>query len=152
MKNIISKRRILYILIAALVLIQFSRIDKTNPPVDAKLDFINMTNPPVEVAATLKNACYDCHSHETAYPWYTNVAPLSWWIKGHINGGLKHLNLSTWGNYDAKKKEHKMDEAIEYVEKKWMPLSSYTWLHPEAKLTDDQRTELIGFFKLQMTK
>lgn len=140
-------KRILMGLAVVLVLIQFIRIDKTNPPLDEPNDFINLNKPPQQVTTLLKDACYDCHSHETKYPWYTNVAPVSWWIKGHINHGREHLNFSIWGTYEAKKRAHKMEECYEEVEEKHMPLKSYTWVHPEARLTEEQRATLVQWFK-----
>ena len=130
-----------------LIVAQFFPIDKTNPPVEMTKDFITMTNPPTQIAEHIKVACYDCHSHHTKYPWYSDVAPVSWWIKGHMNNGLKHLNFSTWGDYSQKKKDHKLDECIELVEKNWMPLLTYKIAHPESKLSEEQRADLISFFK-----
>ncbi len=140
-------KKILLGLVAVLIIIQFFRIDKTNPPVDNSQDFMTLTSPPAEVAQIMKDACYDCHSHETAYPWYTNVAPVSWWIKKHINEGREHLNFSIWGTYTAKKADHKLEECYEEVEEGEMPLNSYTWAHAEARLTDTQREQLVSWFK-----
>ncbi len=130
-----------------LIVAQFFPIDKTNPPADMTKDFISMTNPSAQIAEHIKVACYDCHSHHTKYPWYTDVAPISWWIKGHMDNGVKHLNFSKWGEYSQKKKDHKLDECIDFVEKNWMPLLTYKIAHPESKLTDDERADLILFFK-----
>ncbi|GJM36227.1 MAG: heme-binding protein [Saprospiraceae bacterium] len=140
-------KRIIYIILALLVIIQLFRIDKTNPPVDASQDFVQLTSPPTEIAQLLKSVCYDCHSHETVYPWYTNVAPVSWWIKDHIDHGRKHLNFSVWGTYEPKKADHKLEECYEMVEAKDMPLNSYTWVHGNARLTDAQREQLVTWFK-----
>ncbi|MCO6491011.1 MAG: heme-binding domain-containing protein [Phaeodactylibacter sp.] len=134
-------------LLAILVVIQFFRIDKTNPPVNAGEDFMAMAAPPAEVAELLKKACYDCHSHETKYPWYTNVAPVSWWIGHHIEEARGHLNFSTWKAYDAEKKAHKAEECAEELEKGLMPLKSYTRMHAEARLSDEQKERLIAWFK-----
>ncbi|MCB9049580.1 MAG: heme-binding domain-containing protein [Lewinellaceae bacterium] len=133
-------------LLAVLVAIQFFGIDKTNPPVNANEDFITLAAPPADVAQILKNACYDCHSHETAYPWYTNIEPVSWWIGRHIEEGREHLNFSIWGTYDAEKKAHKAEECGEEVEKGEMPLKSYLPMHPEARLSDAQRERLSAWF------
>lgn len=140
-------KKILLGLVAVLVIIQFFRIDKTNPPVDASQDFMTLTSPPAEIAQIMKDACYDCHSHETAYPWYTNVAPVSWWVKNHINEGREHLNFSIWGTYTEKKADHKLEECYEEVEEGKMPMDSYTWAHAEARLTDTQREQLVSWFK-----
>ena len=142
-----KRKHILPILGVVLILIQIIRIDKTNPPVDSSLDFVATMNPPEGVKKNLIAACYDCHSNETKYPWYTNIAPVSWWIKGHINGGKQHLNYSVWGEYTKGKQEHKVEESIEVLENQRMPLSSYTWLHPDAKLSDSDRNEMIEYFK-----
>ena len=144
------KKIIRYILIALalfLVIAQFFPIDKTNPESDPEKDFLALEQPPQEVASLLKDACYDCHSNHTKYPWYTSVAPVSWWIKGHIDHGREHLNFSTWTDYPAKKANHKLEECFEVVEEKEMPMLTYWLVHPEAKLSDEQRTMLVGYFK-----
>ncbi|GAB4254163.1 MAG: heme-binding domain-containing protein [Saprospiraceae bacterium] len=140
-------KSILMGLLAVLVVIQFIQIDKTNPEYNAANDFMNIEQPPAEVAEVLKNACYDCHSYETKYPWYTYVQPVGWWVKNHIKEGVKHLNYSKWGEYTAKRKDHKLEEMVEMVEEGEMPLNSYTWGHPEARLTKEQRDALINWFK-----
>lgn len=130
-----------------LILIQFFPIDKINPPIDATQDFIQTTSPPTEVANLLKTACYDCHSHTTKYPWYTNIQPLAWWIKGHVDNGTKHLNYSTWTTYSAKKKAHKIEEMVEVVEGKEMPMLSYMVAHNDAWISAEQRKVLVDWFK-----
>ena len=139
------KKKILLGLLVVLVLIQFIRIDKTNPESVAAKDFIAVENPPANIAAIMKNACYDCHSHQTTYPWYTNVAPISLMIRSHIRGGRQQVNFSTWADYDTKKKNHKIQEMIESIETKYMPMKSYTWLHPEAKLSAKDRKVLVDW-------
>jgi len=144
------KKNLKYIgiaLVVFLIVAQFFPIDKTNPPADMSKDFIAMTIPSDQIEKNIKVACYDCHSHHTKYPWYTDVAPVSWWVKGHINNGIKHLNFSKWGDYTQGKKDHKLDECIDFVEKNWMPLLTYKVAHPESKLSDKERADLILFFK-----
>lgn len=139
-------KKILLGLAVVFVILQFFRIDKENPAADPSLDFMTLTNPPAEVATILKTACYDCHSHKTEYPWYTNVAPLSWWIADHINHGRGELNFSEWANYSYKRADHKLEEGVEMVEDHEMPLPSYTWAHGDARLSDEQRELLIDWF------
>lgn len=146
-----NKKKLILQLAIVIGVLQFFQIDKENPPVEQSKDFIAMTNPSIEVANILKTSCYDCHSHETKYPWYTSVSPLSWWIKHHINDGRKHLNFSTWADYDAKKQDHKLDEGIEEVEEGEMPLNSYLWAHSESKLTPEQKETLLEFFESKRT-
>lgn len=146
MKKHLTFKKISLALIVILILIQFIRIDKTTQPIDVTKDFIALTSANSDVANTLKIACYDCHSDQPVYPWYTNIAPVSWWIKNHIDEGSHHLNFSVWGDYKDKRKHHKLEECIEMVEEGEMPMASYTWMHKEAKLTDAQKLQLVEFF------
>lgn len=143
-KNI---RRTLIIALVALVIIQFISIDKENPPDDPSLDFISIENPPANVTLILRNACYDCHSYDTKYPWYTNVQPIAWWVKGHVKEGRKHLNFAEWATYDEKKADHKIEEMIEEIEERNMPLKSFTWVHEEAKLDREEINATISWLK-----
>lgn len=144
------KTKIRYTLIALLgilIIIQFFPISQENPEVNQAKDFIRLTSPSAEIATMLKSACYDCHANTTEYPWYTRIQPVGWWLKGHIKGGRKHLNFSTWGDYNPKKRAHKLEECIEFVEEGWMPLKSYTWTHKDAKLSSAQSEQLVTWFK-----
>jgi hypothetical protein len=147
MKKLFSSKIIILVVLLLLIVIQFFRIDKTTQRVDATRDFIALTSANEEVANTLKTACYDCHSNQPVYPWYTNIAPVSWWIKHHIDEGSHHLNFSEWGTYSQKRKNHKLEECIEMVEEGEMPMSSYTIMHSNARLTDAQKLQLVEFFK-----
>ncbi len=147
MKKRFTAKNIGVFLVLFFLLIQSFRIDKTNEPVNGTTDFIVLTSANTEVANTLKIACYDCHSNQPTFPWYTNIAPVSWWIKHHIDEGSHHLNFSIWGTYSDKKKNHKLEECIEMVEEEEMPMSSYTIMHGDAKLTDAQKLQLVEFFK-----
>ncbi len=138
--------------IALLVIIQFIRIDKTNPAVVIENDFIVQTNPPEHIQTILKTSCYDCHSNESTYPWYTNVAPISWWVKQHINEAREELNFSEWGTFNAKRQKHKLEECFEMIEENEMPLPSYLIVHSEAKLTTEQKNELVAWFKVEKAK
>lgn len=141
------KKKVLYSLVAIIIVIQFIRIDKTNPDINSADDFIEITKPSEDIAILLKSACYDCHSFESTYPWYSNIVPVSWWVKHHINEGREELNFSKWSTYDAKKKDHKLEEIIEEVEEGEMPLKPYPITHPEARLSDSQKEEFIGWIK-----
>lgn len=147
MKKHFTKKKILLFLLILLVVIQVFRIDKSTKAVNPETDFIAMTSANGEVEHLLKVACYDCHSNQPTFPWYTNIAPVSWWIKHHIDEGSHHLNFSDWGTYTQKRKNHKLEECIEMVEEGEMPMDSYTWMHKEAKLTDAQKLQLVEFFK-----
>lgn len=143
----ITKGKVILALLVLLILIQFIRIDKSNPTSDPSQDFFAVAKVDQEMSTMIKNACYDCHSNQTTYPWYTNVAPVSFWIQNHIKGARKKLNFNEWGSYEAGRQKHQLEECVDAVETKWMPLNSYTWLHPEAKLSAEDRQKLIAFFK-----
>lgn len=141
------KKKILIALAIILVGIQFIRIDKQNPTIVAGNDFIVINDTPEDVASLLKTACYDCHSNETKYPWYTNISPISWFVKHHIDEGREHLNFSNRGIYSSKRKSHKLEECYEEIEEDEMPLTSYTFIHSDAKLNQEQKDLLIKYFK-----
>ena len=129
-----------------MVLMQFVRIDRTNPEVDATVDLAAIHEMPANVEQIIRKACYDCHSFETEFPWYTNVAPLSWWIGDHIDHGRDELNFSVWGSYSEKRRNHKIEEINELVKEKAMPLESYLIMHGDAKLTDQEVADLLTWF------
>jgi hypothetical protein len=141
------KKKVGITILAIIVIIQFIRIDFVNPEVVLKNDFIVMTKPDVKIIKLLKTSCYDCHSNTTEYPWYTNVAPVSWWIGDHIEEARGHLNFSEWASYSEKKQLHKLHECYEEVEHGEMPLNSYTWTHNEADLSNDDREYLKHWFE-----
>ena len=98
-----------------------------------------------EAGPIFEAACADCHTHDTTWPWYSKVPPVSFWISDHVQEGREHFNLSAWDAYDARRADHKLEEMIEMVEDGEMPLKSYTWGHAEARLTDEQRETLIAW-------
>ncbi len=133
---------------ALLIIIQLVRIDKNNPPADPENDYLSIVNPPSETTQLIKASCYDCHSNHTRYPWYSNVAPVSWLLRNHIVEGRKHLNFSEWAAYDAEKQAHKTEECAEVIGEKEMPMKGYVWLHPEARLSDAQRQQMMEWFSV----
>lgn len=145
-------KKIFYVLLLAIILIQFFPIDKTNPAINKGVDFLTIKNTPESTAQLIKNSCYDCHSNETKYPWYSNIQPVGWFLQNHFVDGRKHLNFSTFAINDSKKQAHKLEEAIEMIEKKEMPLDSYMIGHPEANLTDENRTELVSYLKKERSE
>ncbi len=144
-------RKIIIALLALLMLCQFFQIDKTAPAVQAS-DIANHYQVPEDVQRILKKACYDCHSNETIYPWYSSVQPLGWWLKHHIDEGKEHLNFSEFAGRRIAVQNHKFEEIIETVKEGEMPLKSYTWLgmHPEAKLSLEERTRITSWAQMQM--
>ncbi len=129
-------KKILLALVVLAVLIQFVPYgrDHTNPKVLAEPKWDSP-----QTRTLFMRACGDCHSNETKWPWYSNIAPLSWGIYRHVVEGREHFNVSVWGL----QKKNEGDEAAEEVEEDEMPLASYLLLHPEARLNKDEKRALI---------
>ena len=120
---------ILAVLVIAFIGAQFVPVERTNPPVTGEIEA------PVQVSEILKRSCYDCHSNESEWPWYSRVAPASWLVVSDVNEAREHMNFSEWNKYSQEKKEEKIEEIWEEVESGEMPLWFYVPLHPEAKLS-----------------
>ena len=140
-------KTILWIVLAILLLSQLIPVDRAVPEVDPAQDFLTIVNAPPAMATLIKNACYDCHSYETEYPWYAKISPLSFWIQGQIRNGRKELNFSEWASYAKDKAQHKLEESFEEVDERHMPLKSYTWLHSAASMSDEQVVALALWFQ-----
>ena len=140
-------KKIAKVLLLVFIAIQFYRPEQNTAQGNHAVIFITETNPPEDVKLILKNTCYDCHSNNTKYPWYNNVAPVSYWLADYVKHGKGELNFSVWGSYSKKKKDHKLEEIIEVIEEGEMPLKEYTWTHSEAKLTDAQKQAIIEWAK-----
>ncbi len=123
--------------LALFVFVQFIPVDRNNPPVQGAI------RAPNEVITILRKACYDCHSNETRWPWYSRIAPFSWLVAEHVHEGRKHLNFSTWDQYNRKNKDHKMEDLIDVIKEGEMPLASYLLLHPDARLSPQETKRLI---------
>lgn len=140
-------RKLFVMLFILLIISQFFRPEKNISVSIPATDFIEHHLPSENVKTILKTSCYDCHSNHTVYPWYAEVSPLSWWLHNHIKEGKEELNFSTWHTYPNKKKIHKLEEIVELVEKKEMPLKPYSLAHSEANLTQAERDELVNWIR-----
>lgn len=136
-----TPRRMIPVALAALLLVaQAIPIPPAeNPPVGQELQA------PAEVMTVLRTSCYDCHSNETVWPWYSHVIPSKWFVRQHVVEGRGHLNFSTWGEYPARRAAHKLEEVVELVEEGEMPLASYLWLHAEAGLSEEDADRIIDW-------
>lgn len=140
------------VLAVAFIGIQFYRPDFTNPPVVENENMFAVNQVPENVKTILKRSCADCHSNETVYPWYSQVAPSSWFLADHIEEGRNELNFSKWNTYETRRKDHKLDELCEQVESKEMPLPSYLWIHWDAKLSEEEIKTLCDWSKAERQK
>ena len=140
------RTKLLLGLLAVLVIIQFFRPSKNNgAPGNNGIDKAVTVSP--EVAAILKTSCYDCHSNTTVYPWYAEIQPVGWWLQHHVNEGKEELNFDAFAGYRARRQYHKLEEISEQVEEGEMPLSSYTLIHGNAKLSTQQQQLLKDWVK-----
>jgi len=138
-------KKILFLILIVFVIAQFFGPDKNNGDLTSLDTFVSETKPSDEVMVILKQGCFDCHSNYTRYPWYNKITPVNYWLDGHVKNGKEELNFSKWNEYSIKRKDHKMEEVIEMVEKKEMPLPSYTWTHKDAVLTETQINAIIDW-------
>lgn len=129
---------IVLLLFVGFIAIQFIPAGMSNPAVNQSETLEASTEVPDNVKAILKTSCNDCHSNNTVYPWYSNVAPASWFLADHIREGREEMNFSVWNTYEAKKKDKKLEEICSEIQDKEMPLPSYLWIHWDAKLSDEQ--------------
>ncbi|WP_179020323.1 heme-binding domain-containing protein [Winogradskyella forsetii] len=140
-------KKIGLLLLVVFIIAQFFGPEKNDGDVTSVEAFYADTNPPEDVKLILKNTCNDCHSDHTRYPWYDKITPVNYWLAEHVEDGKKHFNISKWNDYSDKKKDHKLDELIEMVEEKEMPLPSYTWTHGDADLSQEQIDAVVSWAK-----
>ncbi|MBL7802321.1 MAG: heme-binding domain-containing protein [Saprospiraceae bacterium] len=138
---------VLYGLLGLLALAQFIRPEYSNPSVNPADDIQQVAGVPAEVMTVLRSSCYDCHSNETVYPWYSKIAPVSWWVVDHVQEGREKLNFSTFGQLNAGERADALEEAGETIQEGEMPLRSYTWLHPGAKLSAANKSLLLNWLQ-----
>ena len=128
-------KRALLIFLIIFIVMQFIQPQKQNIAVEKSLEI----KADVQVMQILKTACFDCHSNQTTWPWYSNIAPFSWVVANHVNTGRKALNFSTWENYSQEEKTKKLKDIYRTAYAS-MPLPSYIYAHENANLTKEQRS------------
>jgi len=138
-------KKILLGVAAVFVVIQFVRPTRNDGDTEANAMSKKYTVPE-NVQAILKQSCYDCHSNKTNYPWYANIQPVGWWIQySHVNDGKRHLNFSEFASYPEKRAKKKIEEIADEIREGGMPLSSYTFLHQDAVLSQEQAKTLVDW-------
>jgi heme-binding protein len=133
--RLVIVRNVLVAVVALFLLIQLVPCGRnhTNPPIVAEPKWDSPAT-----RALAKRACFDCHSNETTWPWYSHVAPISWFLQGHVEDGRMALDFSEWN-----KTFRAASKASREVKTGGMPLSSYLWMHPDARLSDSEKADLI---------
>lgn len=137
----------LAVLVVAIVLvIQVIPVERNVSTVPPGQSFEKTEKVPANVAAILKVSCYDCHSNNTRYPWYSVLQPGTWFMARHIKKGKEELNFDEFNNYSKRRKKAKIKSIISQIEKEEMPLKSYLMLHSSARLSAADKMDLIDFF------
>jgi len=133
-------KKLILLLVVLLVIAQLVPFPPAeNPPVGEEVPA------PPEVRTILRTSCYDCHSNETVWPWYSNVIPTKWLVRNHVREGRGHLNFSTWEVYPPERAARRLEEVVEMVEEGEMPLGSYVRMHPGAELTSEEAARLMDW-------
>jgi len=140
-------KKIIYGLLVVLVIIQFIQPSRNEAKGPFEHNITNQFPMSPEVANALQKSCYDCHSNQTKYPWYSMIQPLGWWLQHHVDEGKEHLNFHAFTAYKPKKQDHKLEEIEEAVRDGWMPLDSYEWIHRDAILNDNEKQAILTWVK-----
>lgn len=135
-------KKILIGFVVVFVALQFIRPER-NESAEVSKDISTKYPMSDTVKQIITKACADCHSNKTVYPWYASVQPLSSWLAHHVDEGKHEINFNEFASYRIGKQNHKLEEVIEQVKEGEMPLSSYTLIHKEARLTEDEKSILI---------
>ena len=132
-------KRILWALFAVFIIIQVIHPKKNESTEVLASDISKSYAVPTEVNTILAKACNDCHSNNTRYPWYNNIQPVAWWLNNHVNEGKQHLNFNDFTSMRVARQYKRLNDCMEEVKEGGMPLSSYTWIHKDAILTDSEK-------------
>lgn len=143
--NAFSLKRIVYFLLFLLLAIQLYRPEPNIGSEYSDNDIFHFTTVPDNVREVLTNSCFDCHSNNTHYPWYSVVQPIGLWLQHHVDEGTAELNFTEFKTYTSKRQKHKMEEIVEMVREGEMPLKSYTMVHGHARLSESQKKILIAW-------
>ena len=133
------KKKIVLGLLAGFVAIQFIQPARNKSDKILQTDIQKLYAVPDKVLAILQNSCYDCHSNNTQYPWYSFIQPVAWWMSSHIRKGKANLNFSEFGTYSTRKQQSKLQAIVNSIKDETMPISSYALLHKSVKLTIDDK-------------
>ncbi|MGC4101643.1 heme-binding domain-containing protein [Ferruginibacter sp.] len=138
-------KRLFLLLLLVFIVIQFFRPAKNQSEGIGANDITTKYNVPADVLAALKTSCYDCHSNNTRYPWYNNIQPVAWWLSNHITEGKRALNFSEFTSYPIGRQYRKLEGINGEIKEGEMPLGSYTLIHKDAVLTDQQKSSIANW-------
>lgn len=150
-KNLISKFKIIFlVLLAALFLMQLARPEKNISVTPAAQAFVETYKVGERVNAILATSCYDCHSNNTNYPWYSEIQPMAWILDRHIIEGKEKLNFDDLPPYGSRRLNSRFTQITKQIEQDKMPLDSYLWMHPDARLSGEDKQLLLDYFNSLM--
>jgi hypothetical protein len=132
--------------------IQFFRPDRTSSETYDENHVTKKLNVPDNVQQILKRSCFDCHSNHTVWPWYSNIAPASWLVAKDVQNGRAKMNFSEWGKIPVSKQEARLEAICEEIREGEMPLKEYLYLHPDAKLTPDEKDLICRWVETELMK
>ena len=135
------------VLLVVLVGLQFFPARSNQNTIVPSTDFVKTYKVPEQVAQMLYTSCYNCHSNNTDYPWYSRVQPVGWFLENHISKGKEELNFSEFGSYSGRRQQSKLTSMISQVEDDKMPLASYTFIHSDARLSAVNKKNLVDYLK-----
>ena len=138
---------ILLILLILFVGIQFIPTKRNQNDVVPNTDFMLVNNVPKDIKNKLQVSCYDCHSNNTQYPWYSKIQPGAWFMENHIKDGKTELNFSEWDSLSNRRKKSKLKSIISQIEDNKMPLSSYTLIHRNAIFSEAEKQRITTYLK-----
>ena len=140
-------KAIAWIALISFVVIQFFPADRNESYTTPTTDFILVNKVPTEIENQLKVSCYDCHSNNTAYPWYSKVQPAAWFLKDHIKEGKEELNFNEWSDYSDRRKKSKLRSIIKQIESGEMPMDNYTLFHRDAIFSEKEKEAVLNYMK-----
>ncbi len=135
-------KKIVILLIIVLIGIQFIPTKLNQSNTISQSDFMTVYNVPEHIEVRIKASCYDCHSNNTNYPWYSKIQPGAWFMQDHISKGKEELNFNSFGDYSGRRKKSKLKSIISQIRDDEMPIASYTLIHRDAKLSEEDKTTL----------
>lgn len=138
-------KKILLAILVVFIAVQLIRPAKNTSNAVQQADILTHFNVPDSVAGILKTSCYDCHSNNTNYPWYANIQPAGWLLAKHIKDGKEELNFNEFASYSQRRQLSKLKSIQNSIKDGSMPLSSYTIIHADAKLSEESKTLLIDW-------
>ncbi len=138
---------IAWIALIAFAIIQLFPTDKNESYATPETDFMLVNKVSSKIESQLKVSCYDCHSNNTAYPWYSKIQPAAWFLDDHIKEGKAELNFNEWNNYSNRRKKSKLRSIIKQIESGEMPMDSYTLIHKDAIFSKEEKETVLNYIK-----